>query len=575
MATKRLQWGVLALLLIGCTALDLGQLLAWLSFALLLLTALKLVEARGRRERRLVALLQLLVCGLLAAQQPQLLPSLLQMLATLGALAGLLQQSLAAGLSWRQLLLRSLRLLGAVLPLALLLWLLMPRLGPFGRLPARLGGRATVGLSRELDPGSIAELAGSEVPAARVSFSRGLPPPPAERSWRVLVHSSFDGQRWLPASPPLPRLRRLDPAPGAPNQLWKVEPGPVQAMPWDGRSLPAGADAWIDASGTLQLSRPADSSRTLLLVRDPRAIAWQQLPPTMAEQTLPWGGNPRLEALGRSWRALPPPQRLAAARRLLASGAFRYSRQPGTLPRRAGLDVFLFERRLGFCGHYASAFSALMRAAGVPARVVSGYQGGTWLPLLAGGGVLELRQSDAHAWSEVWIDGRWQAVDPSAWVGSPAAAGPVASSRWWWRRLEAQWWGAELLWSRWWLGFDASRQRQLLAWLTGDRPAVVGGSALLLGGALLWIGRRGLERAGSARRPDRLARQLRRWRQRLGRQGVAVRPGETLPQLARRLASADPRLAEEARRLAVRHERQRYGIDSGRGCSRRRPIPDP
>jgi transglutaminase-like putative cysteine protease len=572
MGSKRLQWGVLALLLVGCTGLDPGQLLAWLSLALLLLAALKLLEARRRSERRLVALLQLLVCGLLAAQRPELLPSMLQMLVTLGALAGLLQQSLDVGLSWRQLLLRSLRLLMAVLPLALLLWLLMPRLGPLGRLPGRLGSRAVVGLSRELDPGSIAELAGSDASAARVSFSRGLPPPPSERSWRVLVHSSFDGQRWLPASLPLPRLSRLEPAPGAPNQLWKVEPGPVQAMPWDGRSLPSGADAWIDASGTLQLSRPADSTRTLLLVRDPRASAWQQLPPTTSEQTLPWGRNPRLEALGRSWRDLPPPQRLAAARRLLASGAFRYSRQPGTLPRRGGLDVFLFERRVGFCGHYASALSALMRAAGLPARVVSGYQGGTWLPLLAGGGVLELRQSDAHAWSEVWLDGRWQAVDPSAWIGPGAASGELASSGWW-RRLEAQWWGAELLWSRWWLGFDASRQRQLLAGLTGDRPALAGWSALLLGGALLLLGRRGLERGGPSHQPDRLARQLRRWRQRLARQGVAIRPGETLPQLARRLAGTDPRLAEEARCLAVLHERQRYGIDSRRSSRRRSHIP--
>jgi transglutaminase-like putative cysteine protease len=114
-----------------------------------------------------------------------------------------------------------------------------------------------------------------------------------------------------------------------------------------------------------------------------------------------------------------PEQRLAAAKQWVTQQDFSYSRTPGT---QRGLDVFLFERREGFCGHYASAFTALMRAAGVPARVVSGYLGGTWVRPLSGAPYLDLRHSNAHAWSEVWLPGQgWQRIDPSAWAAAPAS----------------------------------------------------------------------------------------------------------------------------------------------------------
>jgi len=556
---KRLQWGTTALLAAGAAPLELSNLLAWLSWALLLLLALKLAEARRARERRLVALLQLLVTGLLAAQLPELLPSLLQLLACVGALAGLLQLDLATGLSWVVLLRRSLRLLLAVLPLALLLLVLAPRLGPLWPSSPGLGGAGLPGLNEALDPGSISALADDPGPAARVSFSPGVPPPLSQRLWRVLVHSRFDGSRWL-AGEPLPApLPWLQPQDGSPSQLWLVEPSRQQQMPWDGASLPTSPAAQIDRSGTVRLNRPAAERRLLVLQADGRAGAWRQLPPSAVEQAMPWGSNPRLEALGRSWRRLPPPQRLDAARTLLASGAYRYTRQPGVLPSQGGLDVLLFESRAGFCGHYASAFSALMRAAGLPARVVSGYEGGRWMPTLGGGGYLDLRQSDAHAWSEVWLDNRWLSLDPSSWLGDNAGrAAATASNGSWWSHLQAQWWGLELGWSRWWVGFDQGGQQELLRRLLGDQPTWLGALLLLAAGVLLGLARSWLPR--HSRRPsDRLGRELQRWRRQLERRGISVRPGETLPQLAERLAAGpDRRLADQARALAWRHQRERF-----------------
>ena len=134
---------------------------------------------------------------------------------------------------------------------------------------------------------------------------------------------------------------------------------------------------------------------------------------------------------------------------------------------KCGSRGFPFERQVGFCGHYAGALAALMRAADVPARVVSRYQGGTLEQPLSGGTYLNLRQSDAHAWTEVWLqDQGWQAVDPTTWIGSGRLAQAsrervaVASQArfpllvW----IQREWWALDLAWTRWWLGLTSRRK---------------------------------------------------------------------------------------------------------------------
>ncbi|MFO0103868.1 MAG: transglutaminaseTgpA domain-containing protein, partial [Cyanobium sp.] len=325
---KRLQWLTLAVLGLGCLGLDPGWLLGAFTLALGLMAALKLREARDRAGRRLVA------------QQADLLPSLLQLLAALLSLAGLLQLETNLALAWPQLLRRSLRLLAAALPVALVLFLLLPRIGPFGTAAGGPGARAGPGLSDSLDPGSIATLVDNTGPAARVAFSDDRPPPPAPRYWRVLVHPNFDGQRWLRAA--------------------DAESG-------------GGAGSGV-AGGAEPVHGRALERRSYRLLETGAPPAWQRQPPRLSELVLPANRNPRLLALGRQWAALAEPAaRVQAARAWFLQQGFRYDRQPGVLAGPDGLDRFLFERRVGFCGHYASAFSALMRAAGVPSRVVSGY----------------------------------------------------------------------------------------------------------------------------------------------------------------------------------------------------------
>jgi transglutaminase-like putative cysteine protease len=566
-----LQWLALGLLGAGLLSLRPVDLLSSLAIVITVLTGLKLWEARVLQERRLVCLLQLVSAGLQASMQPDLAASLLQGLAVLVALAGLLALELGSPTQWGLLMRRSAGVVLAALPVALLLFLLVPRLQPIGVLPGGWGAVAVTGLSDTLDPGSIASLATSTAPAARVSFTTGAPPPPAMRLWRVLVHEGFDGKRWTSRGedPTLELLawRNAREGIGPINQVWLSEPSQVERLPWSGAGSPSTSQLRITPRGELAHRGPRGQRRAYAITEAEPGGAWQRQRPGPELLALPTGANPRLEALGASWASGPPLERLRRVERWMRGQPFRYTRQPGVLPNVAPLDTFLFERRQGFCGHFASSVSALLRAAGLPARVVSGYAGGTWVQPVSGPGYLDLRQSDAHAWSEVWIEGLgWLSVDPSLWVSSggtvsaPAIASGGDPLHW----LERQWWGLDLAWTRWWLGYDARSQEALLQRLLGDRREALGVLLLvamtfsLAGGLALlsWLRQRG--------EGDPQRRELDRCLLAFGRQGWMPRAGETLPQLASRLRQRWPDLEPELGAFVACYQAQRFGADGQR-----------
>jgi hypothetical protein len=262
-----LQWLTMGLLALGLTGVSPAQLLGALAIGLGALTALKLVEARRLGERRLVALLQLVGAGLQAALLPDLAPSLLQGATVLTALAGLLALEVGEGPDWRSLLRRSGSVLMAALPMALVLLLLVPRLGPFAALPGLEGGAALTGLNDSLDPGGIAALADDPGPAARVSFPVGGPPPENERYWRVLVHDRFDGRQWL-AAPGARRdgaLLNAPPTvgePGSLQELWLSEPSGLITVPWSGSGRPtSSARPCNSRSGASRRTRASGGTR--------------------------------------------------------------------------------------------------------------------------------------------------------------------------------------------------------------------------------------------------------------------------------------------------------------------------
>jgi hypothetical protein len=259
------------------------------------------------------------------------------------------------------------------------------------------------------------------------------------------------------------------------------------------------------------------------------------------------------------------------------------------------IDDFLFNTRRGFCGHFASAFAMLMRAGGVPARVVTGYQGGEWNPI---GGYLLIRRSDAHAWVEIWEDGRgWVRVDPTAVVaperlrrgildllpGAGSMPERLMHEFSWLQQGHEVWDAINAWWSTQVVAYNYSSQLRLLGWLGFDNPRWQQLGWLLAGGLALWLAVISWQfgRVRAASKPDRLARAYLRLCSRLARAG-AVRQPQQGPLAYADSVAGSAASAVQARELLQQYAQLRYGRhaptvadlrDFERRVSRWRPPP--
>ncbi len=306
-------------------------------------------------------------------------------------------------------------------PFMLFLFILFPRIGgPIWGLHDETRG-GTTGLSEEMSPGMISNLSGSDEVAFRVKFDAELPPNP-QRYWRGPVLWHTDGQRWkasISGQPPAGRSSLPDFEPlGAPfkytvtmepsNQRWLFALDLPGVIP---------QESALTKDFQLQTVKPITQRVRYDMVSftEYRTGKISLLERQRALQ-LPAGVNPETQRLGRRWRAELNNEAaiIDAALRMYATEEFIYTLSPPLLLTADPMDKFLFDTRRGFCEHYSSSFVTLMRAAGVPARVVTGYQGGELNPV---GDYLIIRQKDAHAWAEVWLDEfGWVRVDPTAAV---------------------------------------------------------------------------------------------------------------------------------------------------------------
>ena len=535
-------WCAFLPLLLQCVVLSTSAALTWPTWAMVICALLKLRECRRPFDRRLVALLQLLSTGLLAAQLQGLMATALQLMAACLALAGLLAAELGGTVSFQGLIRRSLQLLGAALPLALVLFLFVPRIPPLWTAELGPARGAVTGLSPDLDPLSIAKLASVDASAARMTVPVDVDLP-VDAYWRVLVHEQFDGRRWRHRDPPV--SSRSDAASSAAAEVaqwWVVEPSATRAVPWDGETGPAAPDQWVNREGEFFVGAASRQRRAFRVLAGGDGQDWRRRPPIAVEREFPFtAGLPRLRRLADGLRALPSDRdRLAAVEQWFRRQPFRYSLQPGPI---TDLDSFLFDRQEGFCGHYASAVAALLRSADVPTRVVSGYRGGRPVQPMGGRDFLDIRQSDAHAWVEVWLEGSgWNRVDPTLWIASSASAQPssvfqsgVSSTEpSWWQWLRWQWWGLDLVWTRWWLSFDQSSQQAWLNALFGDQQHWLGLLLVLASVAATALGWVIMRESVTGRQP--LDQSLRL----LARLGVVPHPGESFSQLCRRAANVHP-----------------------------------
>lgn len=302
------------------------------------------------------------------------------------------------------------------LPLAILLFVFFPRLpGQFWAIPAR--GEAQSGLDDEMSPGDVSELSISGAIAFRVKFAGELPPP-RERYWRGPVLHDFDGRTWR-----RPRTSFIDQQVATFGQTYQyrvtLEPHqrhwifPLDVVTqWRGRSAFRTPDLQLvarDPISTLTSFDLQSGTQYAVAGRLPAAM-------NIADTRLPQSRNPRSITLARQMHERAGSDDAAFIQAILSmfrQQAYYYTLEPPRLELDS-VDDFLFNTKRGFCEHFASAFTVLARAAGIPARVVTGYQGGEYNPM---SGYLTVRQSDAHAWSEVWLEGRgWVRIDPTAAV---------------------------------------------------------------------------------------------------------------------------------------------------------------
>lgn len=458
------------------------------------------------------------------------------------------------------------KLVAIGLPLALAAFWLFPRLAsPLWGVPDRALARP--GLSDTMTPDQWIDLLSDDSVVLRVQF-QGATPPREELYWRGPVLWDFDGRTWRQ-----PRwLAALEPAAMRPARTgWTYD---MQIEPTDRRQLvaldlPTAPPPGVELTHGYQLVAANDLSEVThwRLHSAPPAAFEPVLSPAlrMLALHLPDGFNPRTVALGRQWRREAGADDAAIVRRALAwiRRDFGYTLAMPMLGRDA-VDEFLFVQKAGYCEHFSSSFVVLMRAAGIPARVVTGYVGGYRNPI---GGYWAVRRSDAHAWAEVWLPGRgWVREDPTAAVApdriydtladrSPGAGGllgnaltPAYDLGDWLRRG----------WNDFLLGYDASRQRQLLQALgmadtdTGKLLAFFVAIAALAIGWMVWL------TARAERERDPVLRAFHRLAARYDRFGLARAPAEPAGAWAARVIAARPADAAALVKLIGRFNNWRY-----------------
>jgi transglutaminase-like putative cysteine protease len=550
------------------------------------LVGIKFVETRSPRDGGLLACLALFVAltQFFYGQSIGAAVIALPMVFVFGGALAALREAPPPRAAWKAPLAATGRMLLQGVPLAALLFILFPRLaGPLWGAPADTGARS--GLSDRMAPGTISELSLSDAVAFRVEFAGRRPPPPAQRYWRGPVLSRFDGFEWSA----LTRIRVGRVAVDRSRAIEYTVTMEPNNRPWlfalehaAGLPRPPIDDPTATVGPLRNIALLTDDQQLLANAPVTQAIRYTQRS-AISDSFAASGesdarenvqiprGNPRTRAFATELRERSGSDRafIVAVLNWFRTEPFVYTLAPPLLEGDR-VDGFLFNTRRGFCEHYAGAFVLLLRAAGIPARVVTGYQGGEINP---DGGYMIVRDSDAHAWAEALLDGAWHRIDPTAAVAPSrierglGAALPQGEpvpylarlEETWLKTLRLRWDAVNYQWQRGVVGFNLQRQRDVLRdlGLEAARPwhivAMAGALVFLWGLAIL-----GFARARHARTDPAVALWSRLCR-RLGRAGLPRAPSEGPLAYANRAAAHWPQSRALLQRIGETYAALRYG----------------
>ncbi len=460
------------------------------------------------------------------------------------------------------------------LPIAIIAFILFPRVeGPLWGRPLD-PARAVSGLSDEMSPGTITSLSLSDEVAFRVQFEGALPPA-ADRYWRGPVMWNTDGRTWRLGTAGIGRPYPTLSFGGAYRYTVTLEPHGKRwlfALEMPSHTGPRARSQ----RDMLLLSRFRVRNRlayTLTSHTDYRIsdISSEELNAALA---LPASAHPRSRELANQWRREATSARdvINAALSFFNKESFFYTLTPPALGADP-VDDFLFATRAGFCEHYASSFVTLMRAAGIPARVVTGYQGGELNPI---GDYLIVRQRDAHAWAEVWLDGAgWVRIDPTAAVAperlsrginemlpsrSRSIVQDLPATAAIWRRLSNSWDAVNYRWSQWVLGYTPTRQRSFLSKVGfGDISAGALAGLMITATGILLAAVALSPRNPRRRSRDQVAAAYQRFCRKLARAGLVRRSNEGPLDFAARISRLRADLRQSVSRITELYILLRYG----------------
>ncbi len=490
------------------------------------------------------------------------------------------------------------------LPLMVLIFVFAPRFQPFWTLPMPME-QNTRGISDRMAPGDIEKLSQSDDLAFRVSF-KGERPAQAKLYWQGLVLNYFDGREWRQfanqqAVEELQWSIKLDYAydphklktQGARYEYEAVyEPS---GQPWLFTLSPTTevqGDVLRAADYRVMAKQPLQSPLLLRAVSHPESIRDLSLAPKLQELALqlPKQGDRRSRELAQRLYAEAGDERayIQTVLNRFREQPFFYTLSPPLLGETDTIDSFLFDTQRGFCSHYAGSFVFLMRAVGIPARVVIGYQGGEWNEQ---GKYLAVHQFDAHAWTEVWLAGQgWVRFDPTSMVAPERTEQnleaalkkegillehSVFSSRKfaWLNSMRKQLDSMQYGWQRWILSYDSETQTQFLSKLLGElnftKLAVF---ILTLFGCLvmIWMVWLGLTRKTNSEALEH--RLYRRFAERLGKQGCERRLDQTPHEYAQIAVQALPQQAEQILAFTQAYQTLCYASEVGQRRSLLREL---
>jgi protein-glutamine gamma-glutamyltransferase len=532
---------------------------------IVVLLALKTLELRAKRDAFVVFFLSFFTMLTNFFFSQSLLTAAAMLIALLGLLTALVNAHMPVGkppLLQAAKIAGQMALLGA--PVMAVMFVLFPRMAPLWGVPSdAMSGRS--GLSNSMQVGNIASLALDESIAMRVRFL-GATPRQADLYFRGPVLSTFDGREWRPLRSAFP-LRMQAPAnlrvSGTPVQ-YEVTLEPNN-RPWllalDAAPIApkmAGFEVAMTPELQWMANRPITDLTRYSAQSYPNFVFGPERPQASLQDfvALPPGFNPRTLQLAADMRRDPllqtarAPELVAAVLARLKSGGYSYTLEPGVFGQHSA-DEFWFDRKAGFCEHIASSFVILMRALDVPARVVTGYQGGERNTV---DGFWIVRQSDAHAWAEVWMAPQgWVRVDPTAMVapgrtGSfqrlaapqgliasalSGAFGTVSPSLL--ANLRATWEAVNNGWNQWVLNYSEAKQLNLLKDIGFDSPSWEDLGYLLIG-IMVFVSLCGAAwTLWEKTRHDPWLRLLDRAARRLQKAGIALAPNSPPRRMAEQL----------------------------------------